>query len=117
LDRLLAALGELEAIYRGQGGRRLTPEHSHLASPGHQLLTTRAGWLDVLGAIGDDLGYEDFLPRTVEFVTEGGVAVRMLDLPTLIAVKEQAGRDKDKAALPVLRNTLAEQRRSGGESP
>jgi hypothetical protein len=32
--------------------------------------------------------------------------VRVLDLETIIAVKEELGTDKDRAALPVLRETL-----------
>jgi hypothetical protein len=44
---------------------------------------------------------------------EDGLTVRVVDLPTLIELKEKAGRPKDLAVLPVLRATLAEiQRRS-----
>jgi len=38
LDRLISALKELDAHYRGRGDERLTPEVAHLSSPGHQLL-------------------------------------------------------------------------------
>jgi len=34
--------------------------------------------------------------------------IRLLDLPTLIAVKEEVGRPKDLAVLPLLRQTLEE---------
>src|SRR5947209_8781826 len=51
LDRLLAALQDLNAIYRGQGCRVIRPTLSYLASPGHQLLMTRLGPLDLLGTI------------------------------------------------------------------
>jgi hypothetical protein len=37
-----------------------------------------------------------------------GLAVHVLDLPTLIELKEKAARPKDLAVLPVLRATLAE---------
>jgi hypothetical protein len=40
-----------------------------------------------------------------------GLVVRVLDLPTLIELKEHADRPKDLAVLPVLRATLAETRR------
>jgi hypothetical protein len=40
-----------------------------------------------------------------------GLIVHVIDLPTLIELKEKAGRPKDLAALPVLRATLAETRR------
>jgi len=37
--------------------------------------------------------------------------VRVIDMPTLIQLKEEAGRPKDLAALPVLRATLDESER------
>jgi len=107
--RLLAALRSLNAVYRHQ--EKLKPEMSHLATAGHQLLMTRDGPLDVLGAIGRSRTYEDLLPRTVEVDLEG-LRVRVLELETLIAVKEEVAGEKDLAVLPLLRRTLAEKRRS-----
>src|SRR5438045_3759681 len=63
LDRLLAGLRELDAYYREPGTRRLRPGLSHLASPGHQLLMTAAGPLDLLGTVTGGRGYEDLLPH------------------------------------------------------
>lgn len=40
-----------------------------------------------------------------------GVRVRVLDLPTIIAIKEAIGSEKDLAVLPILRRTLQEQQR------
>jgi len=37
-----------------------------------------------------------------------GVLVKVLDLETLIAIKEELGGEKDRAVLPVLRRTLEE---------
>jgi hypothetical protein len=51
LARLLPALRELDAHYRGRQGQLLRPDLSHLSSPGHQLLMTRFGPLDLLGTI------------------------------------------------------------------
>jgi len=107
--RLLAALRALDAVYRTN--RQLRPGESHLSSPGHQRLITRLGPLDVLGHIGRSRGYQELLPHTVEADLGGGFAVRVLNLETLIAVKEDLGRDKDLAALPTMRQTLAEKRR------
>ncbi len=39
------------------------------------------------------------------------VRVQVLDLQTLIKVKEEVGHDKDKAMLPILRRTLKESSR------
>jgi len=79
--------------------------------PGHQLLTTTHGDLGCLGEIGEGIGYEELLGRTVEMKLSGGRAVRVLSLPALIEAKERAGRPKDLAALPVLRAALDEQTR------
>src|SRR5713101_7532219 len=89
LNRLLAALQALDAYYREQQTRRLTPSLSHLASPGHQLLMTRAGPLDLLGTIGIDHSYEDLVPHTLEIQIGEGLQVRLLDLATLITIKEE----------------------------
>jgi hypothetical protein len=110
VSRLLAALRELEAIYR-HDPRGLRPEASHLLSPGHQLLATKHGDLDCLGTVGRTQSYEDLLDHSPELELSQGLAVRVIDLTTLIELKEQTGRPKDLAALPVLRATLAETRR------
>ena len=43
----------------------------------------------------------------VDFVVVGGVAA-VLGLEALIRTKIEAGRDKDRAVLPILRRTLEE---------
>jgi hypothetical protein len=106
LNRLLSTLTDLNAFYRGQGARRLTPGLSHLASTGHQLLMTNLGPLDLLGTITGDLDYNDLLPHTVILAVKKDLQVRLLDLETLISTKEATGRDRDKAVLPILRQTL-----------
>ena len=113
IARLLAALEEMDAYYRAQPAKRLRPNESHLGSAGHQLLMTRFGPLDVLGAIGNGRRYEDLLPHSIELQAGAGLRVRVLDLGTLIAVKEELGQEKDLAALPVLRRALEESRRRG----
>jgi hypothetical protein len=107
IERLLLALKDLEACYRGQGDRLITPDSSHLAASGHQLLMTRFGPLDLLGTIGANHGYEDLLRHTVELQVSG-LHLRVLDLETLIKVKEETDHEKDKAMLPILRCTLEE---------
>jgi hypothetical protein len=108
--RLLAVLRELDAVYR-HDPRRLRPQESHLSGPGHQLLTTSLGDLDCLGSIGSGLTYLELLPRSGPMQLEPGLAVHVIDLPTLIELKQAAGRPKDLAVLPVLHATLAEVRR------
>src|ERR1700722_6437731 len=80
LDRLMAALQTLDAYYREQPERRLRPGRSHLASPGHQLLMTHAGPLDLLGTVIGGRGYEDLLPRSSSFPLSETLTIRLLDL-------------------------------------
>ena len=108
LMRLEEALRELDAYYREHPPHRILPEAQRMDTPGHHLFMTAAGAVDVLGAVAGNRGYEQLLPHTVEVTLEEGLRVRMLDLPTLIQTKQEAGRDKDKLALPILRRTLEE---------
>lgn len=105
IDRLVAALRELEAIYRDPAGRRIEPDSARFAQGGQHLLSTRLGPLDVLATEGAGLTYEDLAPRANTFELEG-MRLLVLGLPALIETKEQAGRDKDRLVLPILRETL-----------
>jgi hypothetical protein len=107
LQRLISALQDLDAYYRGRGDQRLRPALTHLASEGHHLLMTRFGPLDVLGIIGIGRGYEDLRENTVGLDVDD-CRVQVLSLEKLIEIKEETGLDKDKAMLPVLRRTLEE---------
>jgi hypothetical protein len=111
VKRLLAALRALDAFYREQPARRLTPSAADLAGPGHHLLMTRAGPLDLLGAVVGGRSYEELIGRAIPIQLAPGKSIRVLDLPTLILLKEELGREKDLAMLPVLRRTLQEQER------
>lgn len=107
VSRLLTVLGDLDATYR-HDPRRLRPGPSHLMGPGHQLLVTSHGDLDCLGMIGNAQSYEDLLAHAPELELRPGLLLRVIDLPTLIDLKQRAARPKDLAAIPVLRATLAE---------
>jgi hypothetical protein len=104
INALLAALGELQARYRHHS-RHLEPGPSHLFSPGHQLLETNAGPLDILGTMDQGKNYEQIIQYSEKMEIEG-MTLQVLKLDFLIEVKQRAGRDKDIAVLPVLRNTL-----------
>jgi hypothetical protein len=114
ISRLLVALEELDGIYRLQPEKRLRPNESHLASLGHQLLVTRFGPLDLLGMIGLHHTYDDLADHSLELAIEQGLSVRVLNLDTLISVKEETAGEKDRAALPLLRRTLQERDREPG---
>jgi len=104
----MLALGDLDAIYRSQPERQLRPDESHLSGPGHQLLLTKFGPLDVLGMIGKSRSWEDLRSHSGSLEIDPGVVVQVIDLETLIAVKEELGFPKDVAMLPVLRQALKE---------
>ena len=107
LASLISALNELDAFYRGRANQLLKPKRSHLSSPGHQLLMTNAGPLNLLGSIGADHIYKDLLEHTVE-LEAGGLHLRMLNLEKLIEIKKETITDKDKAMLPILQHILEE---------
>ena len=107
LNRLISALEELDAYYRGRGDQRLKPGLPHLSSPGHQLLMTKFGPLDLLGTIGIAHSYEDLLQHTVE-LEASGLRLCILDLKTLIEVKKETVSDKDRAIIQILERTLEE---------
>jgi hypothetical protein len=107
-----AVLEGLDAVYRMSPEQKLKPAASHLTSPGHQLLITRLGPLDILGSIGRSRCYDDLLPHTSEIEVGKGLRVPVLNLEMLIVVKEEVAGEKDRAVLPVMRRTLEEKRRS-----
>ena len=106
LGRLLAALRELKSRYRDPAGRHIEPDLEKLATLRLHLLLTELGALDVLGTIGNGLIYRDLVGRTLAFEL-GESRVLVLELAAVIETKEHANRDKDRAVLPVLRQTLA----------
>ena len=103
IKRLLLALQELDARYRSKP--ELRPSASHLSSPGHQLLSTSCGPLDILGAIEGDRDYYVLLPESEEFTVRGR-AIRVLKIDLLLALKEQSSHPKDRNAAMFLRKAL-----------
>lgn len=108
LDRLLAALETLDAHYREPAAREVKPDRSHLSSPGHPLLMTCFGPLDLLGVIGSGDDYPKLLSQSCEMEISNKLKVRVLTLSALIKSKEETSGEKDRAVLPTLRRTLEE---------
>lgn len=112
-ERLAAAFRELGARLRVGGmsdeeARRLPValDAATLRSFGSSTWMTDAGPVDVLNEMattgGGHQGYEELVGRHV--VAEiGGLTVRIAALDDIVASKEHAGRDKDREALPELR--------------
>jgi len=105
VHRLIAALQELAARYRTRPELDRFPAAGDLAGPGHHLLTTKFGPLDVLGVIGKDRAYPSLL-KTAKRRKLGDHFVTVLDLKTQIAIKKELGFAKDRLALPLLEETL-----------
>lgn len=63
------------------------------------MLRTRLGRLDVLGALHDGRGYADLGSVVVDL---RGKELRIIDLPTLIEIKNSTGRAKDRLVVPIL---------------
>jgi hypothetical protein len=105
--KLVDLLESLDARYRGDP-RNVGPRADLLALPDHNLFTTRLGDLDCLGAIVDDLTYDDLVGESVEVAVGEGLFVRALSLEQLIDIKQRTGRPK---ALPTLRASLDEARK------
>jgi hypothetical protein len=110
IDRILNALDEMTAEHREPGSRRLKPKRSALIGAGPVLFVTKYGSLDFIGEAGGR-GFEELLPHSIEVALDEDFRVRLLDLETLVEIKEQTNRPKDLLTLPILRETLAEKRR------
>jgi hypothetical protein len=106
--RLLEVLLSLDATMRYDlANRGLRPTGEMLAGRGQINLSTSLGPLDPLCELDEGRGYEELLANSQSVVDEGRM-LRVLDLPTLIAVKAKAGRPKDRMVLPILVATLEE---------
>lgn len=113
IEYLLKALESLDAVFRIQPERRLKPDASHLSGGCHLNLLTRYGPLNLLAAVGRNLTYEDLLAHCSTMSIGDSVSINVLNLETLIEMKEQLAGDKDLAVLPILRQTLKESKRNG----
>lgn len=113
LLRLAAALDDLDAEIHDLTERHMKPSREHLDAAGPKLLRTRFGRLDLLGQLDDATGWEQLVADAEALPFEEHV-IHVLRLERVIEVKERLARDKDRAALPLLRATLA--RRSTGRT-
>jgi hypothetical protein len=108
LERLAAALIELDARLRVPNdpiGVEFPIDADYLSRADSWSLTTRYGDLDVLFFPAGTTGYEDLRRQAVTFDI-AGTPTPMAALIDLIRMKEAAGRPKDLAQLPALKQTL-----------
>jgi len=72
-----------------------------LLGNGQLNLSTRLGPLDPLCVLHSGEDYEALIANAVT-VSDGELELRAIELETLIRVKTEAGRAKDKLAIPLL---------------
>ena len=114
LERLAAALVELEARLRGvDDDVPFLLDARTLAAGSDFTFVTTAGPLDILGSPAGIRGYDE-LAVNAEHFDIGGVTVTVADLDDLIRMKLAAGRPKDRVGVEIL-GALREER-SAGES-
>jgi len=113
LTRLSAALTELDAKVRNGDEEPLPFAHDATSLAGSIFwnLTTKHGDLDIAFLPSGTQGYAD-LRRDATEVTLRGTPVLLASLADIVRSKEAAGRDKDRRALPILRELVAEQLRA-----
>jgi hypothetical protein len=113
LARLSTALTELEAKIRNSHEEPLPFRHdaTSLAASVFWHLRTKYGDLDISFTPSGTQGYPD-LKRDATSVVLSGTPAELASLADIIRSKEAAGRDKDRRALPILRELLAEQLRA-----
>jgi len=116
LVRLSSALDELDARIRtvdAPDGIPFAHDAASLARATVWHLTTNAGDLDLALMPSGTQGYDD-LRRDAITTAIVGVPTRVAALADIIRSKEAAGREKDRAALPMLRRLLDEITRTQG---
>lgn len=111
--RLSAALKELDAKVRAvELDEPLPFDHDADSLAAAQIwnLTTKYGDLDITQMPSGTQGYDDLKRDAIE-IDLSGVRICIASLADIVRSKEAAGRDKDRYALPVLRELVAMQLR------
>lgn len=109
LTRLSEALTELNAKIRDDtGGAGLPFNHDAASLADAQMwnLTTDAGDLDLSFVPAGTRGYDDLVRDSIR-IDIAGTAMQVASLADVIRSKEAADREKDRAALPLLRRLLS----------
>jgi hypothetical protein len=110
LARLSDALAEVNARIRddeGGAGLRFSHDAASLADAEMWNLTTDAGDLDLSFLPAGTDGFDD-LARDAIRVDIAGTTLLVASLADVIRSKEAADREKDRAALPLLRKLLSD---------
>jgi hypothetical protein len=120
LERLADALRELDARLRSAGdpeGVLFPVDADMLISAEMWTLTTAVGDLDVCFTPSGTRGYDDLRREASRERVSRGLIVTVASLRDVIRSKEAAGRAKDLAQLPLLRQTLEQIRKRERRPP
>lgn len=107
LERLMEVLRARQALVRDPAGRRLEPSPAALRGRGQIQLVTSLGPLDILCRLHDGRGYDELATRSIR-IEAGELRLRIIDLPTLIEIKSNTGRARDRIVVPILLALLRE---------
>jgi len=115
--RLSAALTELDAKVRAEGVEPLRFNHNaeSLADAAIWNLSTKFGDLDITTVPSGTTGFND-LRRDAITIKLGAISFNVASLADIVRSKGTANRDKDRRALPVLRELLARETLSQAEA-
>jgi hypothetical protein len=115
--RLSAALTELDTKVRTRDGAfEFSHDADSLAAGQIWNLTTKYGDLDITQTPSGTFGYAD-LSKDARSIKLGRVRVQIASLQDIVRSKEAAGRDKDRRALPILRELVARELRERSGRP
>jgi hypothetical protein len=115
LSRLSAALTELDARIRVEGipgGLPFSHDAKSLMGITTLNFVTKFGPLDLATQPAGVTNFADW-DAGARDLTISGIRIRLAGLADIVRSKEAAGRDKDKAQLPLLRSLLERLRRRG----
>ena len=120
LERLSAALKDMEARVRAQGvedGLPFAHDAVSLAAVVVWNLTTKYGDFDISFVPSGTRGWDDLREDATDMHVHG-VTITVASLADIVRSKQAANRPKDQRVLPVLREILAlrHQRPAGGET-
>ena len=106
-EKIKHLLTQLDAYQRRYDDLKLKPDFDALKGSGHMLLSTKFGPLDILGSIEKGLGYEELIDNVIE-IDFHGHTLHVLNLETLIDLKQASTRVEDQQRLKILKETLAQ---------
>ena len=108
--RIVGLLDRIDARVRGRpDGQRLVPGVDALSGPGHQLLQTHHGALDLLGAIEGGQTYEDLKSACV-ILTVRGRELHVVGLDKLLELKQGSTHPKDRNTALLLEQAVRNRR-------